>query len=181
MKRPDLVRSVVIAPPALGVGRRILEEKAVNAFLHAILYKTRLVEDLIDGRPDAVRAALRESLVNWSAPGSDVVGQLLDHLTENHSAPGAFVAGIMWFRFPEGNPITYYANEQKPDLADRFSTHITILWPDKDPLFPQEWSDNLSDFYSDHTLHLLENAGHFSPLEAPDVWAEHVLERVREA
>ncbi|GGK96214.1 hypothetical protein Sme01_31700 [Sphaerisporangium melleum] len=48
-------------------------------------------------------------------------------------------------------------------------------------LFPQEWSDNLSDFYSDYTLRLLKNAGHFSPLEAPDVWAENVLERVREA
>jgi pimeloyl-ACP methyl ester carboxylesterase len=181
VKRPDLAESLVIAPPTMGVGRRILEEKAVNAFLHAILYKTTLVEDLIDGKPDAVRATLKESLQTWSAPGSDVVDELLDHLTENHSAPGAFVAGISWFRFPEGNPITYYANEQKPDPADRFSKPITILWPDKDPLFPQEWSDSLSDFYSDYTLHFLENTGHFSPLEAPDVWAEHVLERVREA
>ncbi|WP_204061610.1 alpha/beta fold hydrolase [Microbispora corallina] len=181
VKRPDLAKSLVIAPPAMGVGRRILEEKAVNAFLHAILYKTTLVEDLIDGKPDAVRAVLKESLRNWSAPGSEVVDELLDHLTENHSAPGAFVAGIMWFRFPEGNPITYYANEKKLEPADRFSKPITILWPDKDPLFPQEWSDNLSDFYGDFTLHLMKNAGHFSPLEAPDVWAEHVLERVREA
>lgn len=73
---------------------------------HAMLYKTTLVEDLIDGKPDAVRAALKENLQNWSAPGSGVVDELLDHLTENHSAPGAFVAGVMWFRFPEGNHIT---------------------------------------------------------------------------
>ncbi|QXE38043.1 alpha/beta hydrolase [Streptomyces sp. GMY02] len=181
LKRPELAASLVIAPPVLGVGRRILEEKAVNAFLHAILYKTTLVEDLIDGKPDAVRAALKENLENWSAPGSDVVDVLLDHLVENHSAPGAFVAGAMWFRFPEGNPITYYANETKPDPADRFSKPITILWPDKDPLFPQEWSDTLSDFYSNYDLVLVKNAGHFSPLEAPDVWAEHILEHVRKA
>ncbi|GLY83780.1 alpha/beta fold hydrolase [Actinoallomurus iriomotensis] len=181
VKRPDLAASLVIAPPTMGVGRRILEEKAVNAFLHAILYKTTLVEDLIDGKPDAVRAALKENLQNWSAPGSEVVDELLDHLTENHSAPGAFVAGVMWFRFPEGNPITYYANEKKPDPADRFAKPITILWPDKDPLFPPEWSDNLSDFYSDFTLHFMKNVGHFSPLEAPDVWAEHILEQVRAA
>jgi hypothetical protein len=90
------------------------------------------------------------------------VDELLDHLTENHSAPGAFVAGVMWFRFPEGNPITYYANEKKPDPADRFAKPITILWPDKDPLFPPEWSDNLSDFYRDFTLHFMKNVGHFS-------------------
>jgi pimeloyl-ACP methyl ester carboxylesterase len=179
VKRPDLVRSLVIAPPVLGVGRRILEDEAVNAFLHAILYKTRLVEDLIDGRPDAVRAALKESLTSWSAPGSTVVDELLDHLTENHSAPGAFVAGISWFRHPEGNPITVYANETKPAPADRFSKPITILWPDSDPLFPQAWADNMADYYSDFKLEFMKNVGHFSPLEAPDVWARHVLERVR--
>ncbi|MEV5739178.1 alpha/beta hydrolase [Microbispora rosea] len=68
MKRPDLAHSLVIAPPTMGVGRRILEEKAVNAFLHAIMYKTSLVEDLIDGKPEAVRAVLRENLVSWSPP-----------------------------------------------------------------------------------------------------------------
>lgn len=98
------------SPPTLGVGRRILEEKAVNAFL----YKTRLVEDLIDGKPEAVRAALRQNLVSWSPPGSPAVDVLLDHLTENHSGPGEFVASAMWFRYPEGNPITFYANETKP-------------------------------------------------------------------
>jgi pimeloyl-ACP methyl ester carboxylesterase len=167
MKRPDLAHSLVIAPPTMGVGRRVLEEDAVNAFLHAILYKTRLVEDLIDGKPDAVRAALKENLQNWSAPGSSVVDELLDHLTENHSAPGAFLASVMWFRHPEGNPITYYANETKPAPSDRFSKNITILWPDSDPLFPTEWSDTLDDYYSDYRLHVMKNVGHFSPLEAP--------------
>lgn len=32
----------------------------------------------------------------------------------------------------------------------------------------------------DYTLHFMKNVGHFSPLEAPDVWAEHILQRVRE-
>ncbi|WP_157099500.1 alpha/beta fold hydrolase [Microbispora sp. ATCC PTA-5024] len=104
VKRPDLAKSLVIAPPAMGVGRRILEEKAVNAFLHAILYKTTLVEDLIDGKPDAVRAVLKESLRNWSAPGSEVVDALLDHLTENHSAPGAFVAASCGSAIRRGTP-----------------------------------------------------------------------------
>ncbi|MEE6177847.1 alpha/beta fold hydrolase [Mycobacterium sp. 050134] len=177
--RPDLVRSLVIAPPTLGVGRRILEEEAVNAFVHAIFYKSELVEQIIDGKPDAVRAALKENLVNWSAPGSTVVDDLLDQLTENHSAPGAFLAGVLWFRNPEGNPITYYANETTPAREDRFAKPVTILWPDRDPLFPQAWSDTLDDFYADFTLEYLENCGHFSPLEAPDAWSEHLLEHVR--
>ncbi|OBI17122.1 hypothetical protein A5714_10615 [Mycobacterium sp. E2462] len=176
--RPDLVRSLVIAPPTLGVGRRILEEDAVNAFLHAIFYKSELVEQLIDGKPDAVRAALKENLVKWSAPGSTVADELLDHLTENHSAPGAFLAGVLWFRNPEGNPITYYANETTPAREDRFAKPITILWPDQDPLFPQAWSDTLDDFYADFTLEYLDGCGHFSPLEAPEAWTRHLLDHL---
>lgn len=176
--RPELVRSLVIAPPTLGVGRRILEEEAVNAFVHAIFYKSELVEEIIDGKPDAVRAALKENLANWSAPGSTVVDDLLDHLTENHSAPGAFLAGVLWFRNPEGNPITYYANETTPPREDRFAKPVTILWPDQDPLFPQSWSDTLDDFYSDFILEFLDNCGHFSPLESPDTWSKHLLEHV---
>ncbi|GAB1822188.1 alpha/beta fold hydrolase [Herbidospora sp. RD11066] len=181
MKRPDLAHSLVIAPPTMGVGRRILEEKAVNAFLHAIMYKTRLVEDLIDGKPEAVRAALRENLEKWSPPGSTAVDELLDHLTENHSAPGAFLAGAMWFRHPEGNPITAYANETRPARGDRFSKNITILWPDSDALFPTEWCDTLDDFYSDYDLHFMEKTGHFSPVDSPETWAEHILKHVEVA
>ncbi|OBG58461.1 hypothetical protein A9X05_00960 [Mycobacterium sp. E3298] len=176
--RPDLVRSLVVAPPTLGVGRRILEEDAVNAFVHAIFYKSELVEEIIDGKPGAVRAALKENLVNWSAPGSTVVDDLLDHLTENHCAPGAFLAGVLWFRNPEGNPITFYANETTPAREDRFAKPITILWPDQDPLFPQAWSDTLDDFYEDFTLEYLDNCGHFSPLESPDMWSKHLLEHI---
>lgn len=176
--RPDLVRSLVIAPPTLGVGRRILEEDAVNAFVHAIFYKSELVEEIIDGKADAVRAALKENLKNWSAPGSSVVDELLDHLTENHSAPGAFLAGVLWFRNAEGNPITYYANETTPARGDRFAKPVTILWPDQDPLFPQAWSDTLDDFYADFTLEYLDNCGHFSPVESPDVWSKHLLAHI---
>jgi pimeloyl-ACP methyl ester carboxylesterase len=181
MKRPDLAHSLVIAPPTMGVGRRILEEKAVNAFLHAILYKTRLVEDLIDGKPEAVRAALRENLVSWSPPGSIAPDELLDHLTENHSAPGAFLASAMWFRHPEGNPITYYANETEPAPGDRFAKKVTILWADSDALFPTEWSDTLDDYYRDYELHIMRNTGHFSPVDSPETWAEHIRDHVRAA
>ncbi|MFI7029266.1 alpha/beta fold hydrolase [Microbispora rosea] len=181
MKRPDLAHSLVIAPPTMGVGRRILEEKAVNAFLHAIMYKTSLVEDLIDGKPEAVRAVLRENLVSWSPPGSPAVDALLDHLTGNHSEPGAFLASAMWFRHPEGNPITYYANETKPAPGDRFSKNVTILWPDSDALFPVEWNDTLDDYYSDYDLHIMENTGHFSPVDSPETWAEHIRKHVRAA
>ena len=50
-----------------------------------------------------------------------------------------------------------------------------MLWPDHDPLFPQDWSDRLDEFFSDVRLRLVDGAGHFAPLEFPAVIAEEIL------
>ncbi|MEW2160602.1 hypothetical protein AB0950_35890 [Streptomyces sp. NPDC007189] len=45
-------------------------------------------------------------------------------------------------------------------------------------LFPTEWSDTLDDYYSDYDLHYMENTGHFSPVDSPETWAEHIRKHV---
>jgi pimeloyl-ACP methyl ester carboxylesterase len=50
----------------------------------------------------------------------------------------------------------------------------TVLWPEHDPLFPPAWSDRLDDFFDTLRLRPLPSAGHFSPLEAPDAFAEEI-------
>ncbi len=49
-----------------------------------------------------------------------------------------------------------------------------VLWPEHDPLFPRAWSDRLDEFFSDVTLRPADGVGHFSPLEAPQLFAEQV-------
>ena len=65
--------------------------------------------------------------------------------------------------------------EQAPRPADRVHVPTTVLWPGHDPLFPVPWSDRLDDFFDDARLRLLPSAGHFSPLEAPGVFAAEIL------
>ena len=49
-----------------------------------------------------------------------------------------------------------------------------MLWPEHDPLFPRDWSDRLGEFFSQVRLRFVDGAGHFAPLEFPDVLAEEV-------
>ena len=51
-----------------------------------------------------------------------------------------------------------------------------MLWPEHDPLFPREWGDRLDDFFADARLTDLPGAGHFSPLEAPEAFADAIRE-----
>jgi pimeloyl-ACP methyl ester carboxylesterase len=54
-----------------------------------------------------------------------------------------------------------------------------VLWPQYDPLFPRAWSDRLAEFFTSADLRLIDGAGHFLPLEAPETFASAILERCR--
>ena len=67
-------------------------------------------------------------------------------------------------------------SEQTPDPAGRIQQPTRVLWPEHDPLFPREWADRLDDFFAHATLTDVPGAGHFSPLEAPEAFAEAIRE-----
>jgi len=171
--RPDLLRGLVVAPPLPGIGARILGAGAQREFWYQSFHQLALAEELIDGRPGAVRAYLAHFWSHWSGPSFSLADADLDHLVERYGRPGAFTASIGWYRAGAGSVARSLA-EQPPPPADRVHVPVTVLWPGHDPLFPVAWSDRLDDFFDDARLRLLPSAGHFSPLEAPGVFAAEI-------
>ena len=171
--RPELVRALVIAPPLPGIGDRILAPQAQREFWYQAFHNLALSAELIDGRPDAVRAYLRHFWSHWSGPAYEPDDEHLDHLVSVYGPPGAFVASIAWYRAGAGSVVASLA-EQVPEPGDRIAVPTTVLWPEHDPLFPRAWSDRIGDFFADARLTWLDGAGHFSPLEAPGAFAAAV-------
>jgi pimeloyl-ACP methyl ester carboxylesterase len=174
--RPDLVRALVIAPPLPGIGDRILTPRAQREFWYQAFHNLQLSAELVDGRPDAVRAYLRHVWSHWSGPGYEPDDEHLDHLVSVYGPPGAFTASIAWYRAGSGSVAASLA-ERVPE--HRIETPATVLWPEHDPLFPREWSDRIHEFYADARLTWLDGVGHFSPAEAPDEFAAAVLAATR--
>jgi pimeloyl-ACP methyl ester carboxylesterase len=166
--RPDLVRALVIAPPLPGIGARILQPRAQQEFWYQAFHQLELCTQLIDGRPDAVRAYLRHFWSHWSGPGYEPDAGHLDHLVSVYGPPGAFAASIAWYRAGAGSVAASLA-ERVPE--QKIAVPATVLWPEFDPLFPREWSDRIGEFFASATLTGLDGAGHFSPLEAPAAFA----------
>jgi pimeloyl-ACP methyl ester carboxylesterase len=96
-------------------------------------------------------------------------------MVEVYSPPGAFTAGVTWFRDGPSNPVEGYATETVPKPADRYAKPCSLLWPEHDPLFPMEWSNTLDQFMSNFSLKLMRGVGHFSPTEAPETFAAEIL------
>lgn len=171
--RPDLLRALVIAPPLPGIGARILGPAAQREFWYQAFHQLSLAEQLVDGKPDAVRGYLAHFWSHWSGPSSELADADLDRLAGRYAAPGAFTASIGWYRAGAGAVARSLA-EQAPPPAGRLHVPTTVLWPEHDPLFPAAWSDRLDEFFSTVRLRHLPSAGHFVPLEAPDVLAEEI-------
>jgi pimeloyl-ACP methyl ester carboxylesterase len=55
---------------------------------------------------------------------------------------------------------------------------VTVLWEDRDAIFPFEWSDQLDAFFQDYTLERLSGIGHFTPIEATDQFAQAIGRRL---
>jgi pimeloyl-ACP methyl ester carboxylesterase len=173
-ERPELVRALVLAPPLPGVGERVLGERAQREFWYQAFHRTSLPEQIIDGKPEAVRAYLEHIWSHWSGPSFTPDAGELDRLAAAYGRPGAFVASIGWYRAGAGTVATSMA-ERAPATEDRIGVPTTVLWPEHDPLFPLEWSDRVEEFFSHVTVQELTGVGHFSPLEAPHRFAQAIL------
>lgn len=173
--RPDIVRALVLAPPLPGVGTRVLSAAAQREFWYQPFHRLALAEELLDGRPDAVRAYLRHFWEHWSGPGWSLAPEDLDALVDRYARPGAFVRSIGVYRAGSGT-IGRALSERAPAREDRLATPTTVLWPSHDPLFPVEWSDRVDEFFANADVRVLPDAGHFVPLEAPRELADAVLD-----
>jgi pimeloyl-ACP methyl ester carboxylesterase len=172
--RPDLVKALVLTPPVPGVGTRVFGPGPMQEFWYQTFHRLGLPEQLIDGKPDAVRAYLRHFWTHWSGPGFSLAEADLDHLVSVYGPPGAFTASLGPYRSGSGTVAAALA-EKVPAPADRIGTPTTVLWPEHDPLFPRDWSDRLEEFFSRVRLRHVDGAGHFAPLEFPGAIAEEIL------
>ena len=174
---PDRVAGLVIAPPLPGVGRRILAEGPMREFWYQPFHRLPLAEQLIDGDVSAVRAYLAHFWEHWSGPGFSPPAAELDRLAALYGAPGAFTASIAWYRSGSGT-VAAALSEEPPAPEERIRVPTTVLWPDRDPLFPPAWADRVEDFFADAQVRPLPGSGHFVPLEAPEAFAGAIAERL---
>lgn len=174
---PERVRALVLSPPLPGIGDRVLSADAQREFWYQTFHQSELVEQLIDGKRQAVRAYLRHFWSHWSGPRFEPGGPDLDRLADAYAQPGALTASIAWYRAGAGTVAASIA-ETSPVPADRVATPTTVLWPEHDPLFPAAWSDRLDRFFSDVVVRHLPKSGHFTPLEDPGAFAAAINERL---
>ena len=168
---PERVRALVVAPPLPGAGDRVLAPDAQREFWYQPFHQLDLAEQLLDGRPDAVRTYLRHFWTHWSGPGVRRSRTPdLDRLVEHYAAPGAFVASIGWYRAGSGMVATSLA-ERAPAPADRIAAADARALARARPAVPAGLGRPARHVLRRRDRDAVPGAGHFSPLEAPQAFA----------
>ncbi len=175
---PELASALVLSPPLPGVGNRVLSPRPQGEFWYQAFHQLPLADRLIDGNLDAVREYLRHFWSHWSGPNFSLPEDDLERLASDYALPGAFTASIAWYRAGAGM-VAQSLTEPPPARAIKIAVPTDVLLPQHDPLFPREWADRLGDYFVDAEAHHIGGAGHFTPLECPQEFADLILDRVR--
>ncbi len=111
-----------------------------------------------------MRRYLAHFFAHWTARHDALVPAEIDAIVDVYAGPDALRRSFAWYR----SRLKDRARIAGLSSAERRIQHATVvLWSDRDPVSPLEWSENLVDTFSDLDLSVLRGIGHFIPIEAP--------------
>jgi pimeloyl-ACP methyl ester carboxylesterase len=162
--QPERVRALVLGnavhPGSAGAA---LDDDHRAEFWYQDFHQLELASRLIDGSASAVRTYLEHFWSHWGHRG---IASVTDELVDAYARPGAFTTSLNWYRSGSATlAIALAARGQ--DSAPPITVPTTVLWGDRDPLFPPRLAEGLEQAFTDlRGVHHLEDVGHFVPLEA---------------
>lgn len=165
--RPERVRALVLGnavhPGSAGAA---LDDDHRAEFWYQDFHQLELASRLVDGSADAVRTYLEHFWSHWGHRAIASEDGVTDDLVAAYARPGAFTTSLNWYRSGSATlAIALAARGQDP--APPITVPTTVLWGDRDPLFPPRLAEGLEQAFTDlRGVHHLEDVGHFVPLEA---------------
>lgn len=158
--------------PYPGIGRRWVDATSVNEIWYQSFNQLDLAPALIGTSRETCRLYIGHFLSHWAAR-PDAFADDLDVWVDNFLKPGNLEGGFAWYRC---------ANEARLGLIaggaprrPRIEAPTYVYWGARDPILRAEWSDQLDLYFSDLTLEIAAEAGHFVHYETPEPANERIV------
>jgi pimeloyl-ACP methyl ester carboxylesterase len=163
-----LDKLVLFNPPYPGIGGRWFEMPQPFESWYMMFHQQPWAEDIVGATRATIETYLRHFLRHWSHDTDVFTDEEIAEYVEAFSQPGAVRGGFNCYR------ATFRTAGQANNAPIEAPT--LVLWGDSDPILRYEWSDNLGQFFPNHTLKKVEGAGHFIQREAPDRFNREIIE-----
>lgn len=176
-RAPERVGALALFNPSYpGVGERRYEASAQREMWYQHLHVLPWSDRLVGRDRAAVELYLGHFYDHWVGRKESVRPEEFRAIVDAFARPGAMRASLGWYRARAAERARRGA--AYAPTPEKIACPTVVLWGELDPVFPQEWSDRLGEFFPNLvSLRRLPGVGHFVPFEAP----EEVLEAIREA
>lgn len=151
-----------------GIGRRWAEPEHLGEIWYQSFHQKEWAAELISSSREAARIYFSNMLAHW-AHDPHTFNADLDIWLDNFLTPGNMQGGFNWYVSAHATRIAVMRG-MVPKLP-KIDVPTFVLWGRHDPVIKAEWTDNLDDFFSDVTVEIAEDAGHFVHYEVPDLAA----------
>lgn len=164
LKAPErFPRLVLIDPPYAGIGRRRFDPEVTPEFWYYNFHNLPWAADLVAYNRDTVRIYLRHFYDHWVGRKDSVKPDEFEAIVDVFARPGAFATSVGFYRARAAQRRTEAGAGKPAPIAQP----VRVLWGALDPVIRVAWADRLAEFFTQVTLTVLPDAGHFLPFEAP--------------
>jgi len=167
---PDVVDKLALFnPPYAGIGGRWFEMPQLFESWYMVFHQQPWAEEIVGATRAATETYLRHFLRHWSHDTDVFTDEEIAEFVEAYSQPGAIRGGFNCYR-------AVFRSAGQPAPSGPIAAPTLVLWSDNDPILRFEWSDNLSQSFSSHTLKKIEGCGHFMHRETPERINKEIIE-----
>jgi pimeloyl-ACP methyl ester carboxylesterase len=167
---PQRLRGTLyLCTPYPGLGHRYGQPGHLIEVWYQYFQQLPWAAELIGSSRESCRLYFRHFLDHWSGDNPTVFADLLEAYVDNFMKPGNIQGGFDWYLSSAPNRRLWL--EDRLPAKPQIEIPTRFLWGRRDPLIPPEWSDRLSDYWTNCSI-AFADAGHFVHAEAPDTVAE---------
>lgn len=154
-----------------GIGKRWCEPEHLGEIWYQSFQQKEWAAQLIGSSREAARLYFGNMMAHWSHDPHTFDAEL-DIWVDNFLTPGNLQGGFNWYASAHATRIAVMKGEA-PKLA-HIDTPTFVYWGRHDNVLKPEWADNLDETFSNLTVQIAEDAGHFVHYEVPDIAAQKV-------
>jgi pimeloyl-ACP methyl ester carboxylesterase len=152
---------VLLNPSYPGIGKRRIEEKYVSESWYQYFHLLDLAERLVGYSRETTKIYLTHFYRYWGYRSEAFNERDIEEYVDIYYYKGGLKGGFNWYK---ARVKTRYGDW----LGGRVLVPTLVLWSDRDPVFPLEWSDRVQEYFPNSELRIISECGHFIPREKPE-------------
>ena len=157
--------------PYPGIGRRWMAPDHVKEIWYQTFHQQAWSAQLVASSRDACRIYFTHFLRHWSHDPS-AFDDDIERWVDNFMQPDNIQGGFNYYSSVAKMRLAIARGEAPPLRA--IETPTFVYWGRHDPVLKSEWVDNIDKSFSNATIEIAEDAGHFVHYEKPEASAERI-------